>query len=127
MYEQYANGTRDPKKITQKANEHVRKFGQPKLRGITGENNHSWKGGRNITNMGYVRIRKFGGYVLEHRYVWETANGEIPDGYQIHHVNGNKKDNRLENLMIMTNSEHQTLHNKNKKRVNGSFARTDEV
>ena len=45
-----------------------------------------------------------------HRYVWEKEVGSIPRGCQIHHVNGDKSDNRIENLAIMTASGHQLLH-----------------
>jgi hypothetical protein len=45
-----------------------------------------------------------------HRYVWEKEVGKIPYGCQIHHINGNKADNRIDNLAIMTASGHQRLH-----------------
>lgn len=45
-----------------------------------------------------------------HRYVWEKEVGAIPKGCQIHHINGNKADNRIDNLAIMTASGHQRLH-----------------
>jgi hypothetical protein len=38
--------------------------------------------------------------VLEHRYVWEQAHGPLPDGATLHHKNGNRLDNRLENLEL---------------------------
>ena len=41
-----------------------------------------------------------------HRFIWEQANGPIPQGMQIDHLNRNKSDNRLENLDLKTPSEH---------------------
>jgi hypothetical protein len=46
----------------------------------------------------------------EHRVVWEEAHGPIPPGYHVHHVNGDKRDNRLENLALVTPQEHRHLH-----------------
>jgi hypothetical protein len=50
----------------------------------------------------YIEFTKNGKTWLEHRYVWTQANGEIPKGMQIHHINGNTKDNRLENLTMVS-------------------------
>jgi len=33
-----------------------------------------------------------------HRQIWEQHRGPIPKGWLIYHLNGNKMDNRLENL-----------------------------
>ena len=38
----------------------------------------------------------------------------LKDDYDIHHINEIKTDNRLENLQILTRSEHTSLHNLNK-------------
>ena len=45
-----------------------------------------------------------------HRYVWEQEVGPIPKGCHIHHLNGDKSDNRIENLAILTASGHHRLH-----------------
>lgn len=45
-----------------------------------------------------------------HRYVWETEVGDIPKGCQIHHIDGNKANNSITNLAIMTATGHQRLH-----------------
>lgn len=66
---------------------------------------------------GYIRIRAprhplagADGYVYEHRKVWYDANGEIPCGHHIHHVNEDKADNRLENLEMLSDSAHSLHH-----------------
>lgn len=48
-----------------------------------------------------------------YRDVWQYYNGEIPDGYVIHHVDENPDNNAIENLQCMTQAEHRRLHNEN--------------
>lgn len=45
-----------------------------------------------------------------HVLVWETFVGPIPEGYEIHHKNHNPKDNRLDNLELLSNEEHYKIH-----------------
>ena len=49
-----------------------------------------------------TKDRKF---IYVHRKVWEEHYGLIPSGMQVHHINGNKHDNRIENLKLMSNAE----------------------
>lgn len=51
------------------------------------------------------------GYVLHHRIVMENYLGRILQSHEVvHHINGNKKDNRLENLEVMNVDEHSRIH-----------------
>lgn len=43
-----------------------------------------------------------------HRIIWISENGIIPEGYCIDHINNDKKDNRIENLQLLTNAENST-------------------
>ena len=70
--------------------------------------------GRYKTPAGYWMLRwiEDGGYrfQFEHRRVWENANGPVPAGFVVHHINGDKSDNRLENLRLMRDGSHKSLH-----------------
>jgi hypothetical protein len=76
------------------------------------EKSHSWKGGRRVDQYGYIKIHAPGhpfadstNYVREHLYVVTEAYGEDfvrSNGGIVHHINGNKRDNRLENLVVCT-------------------------
>jgi hypothetical protein len=58
-----------------------------------------------LRNHGYFSLTT-GKRTLMHRYVWEKEKGAIPDNYDIHHLNGIKSDNRIENLECLSKSEH---------------------
>lgn len=45
-----------------------------------------------------------------YRFVWTLFNGPVPKGYVIHHIDHNKQNDRLDNLMLMTNEEHMKHH-----------------
>ena len=50
------------------------------------------------------------GSVLEHRKVLYDAGVDVPAGADVHHRNGNKSDNRLENLEVIAKDDHTRLH-----------------
>ena len=58
---------------------------------------------------GYYARTKAGRRYL-HLEIWEQANGSIPDGYEIHHADGDKTNNTLGNLELLTASEHGKRH-----------------
>ena len=48
---------------------------------------------------------------MNYRALWQEHHGPIPEGHVIHHVNGDRKDNRIENLRLLSTWVHALLHN----------------
>ena len=82
-----------------------------------GEKSCRWKGGRR-SREGYISVycpdhpyAAADNSVYEHRLVVEKEIGRyLTKDEFVHHINGIKDDNRIENLVILTNSEHARLH-----------------
>lgn len=67
--------------------------------------------GLHVTRKGYLRGRSADGRLqLGHVIAWESVNGTVPAGYQVHHINGDKQDNRLGNLLLVDAVTHKRLH-----------------
>lgn len=50
--------------------------------------------------------------VRAHVYVWEKYNGKVPPMHSVHHIDRNKANNSIENLTLLSYSEHSSLHSK---------------
>lgn len=56
------------------------------------------------------KLKINGKSIATHRYVWEQANGPIPDGWEVHHVDLDRFNNDLSNLQAMPAADHRALH-----------------
>ncbi len=70
--------------------------------------NPNWKEGRRVDRNGYIKISVRGKSYLEHRFVMERKLGRFLLPFEkVHHINGNRSDNRPENLVnILGQDEH---------------------
>lgn len=68
-----------------------------------------------IDKYGYVRVKPINGYkhCTIHQYIWICVNGDIPEGYDIHHIDGNKQNNSIYNLELIEKTEHIREHKQN--------------
>lgn len=75
---------------------------------------HTKFGNAKLMDNGYYRITTNGHYHLKylHRIIWEDFYGvSVPEGYIVHHKNGNKLDNCILNLQLVSNKKHSSMHN----------------
>jgi len=76
--------------------------------------NKGWfkfKGGH-INKHGYVIIKADGKIRTQHKYILERYLGRNLQPNEVtHHIDGNKTNNNINNLVVMTKKQHDMLHN----------------
>jgi hypothetical protein len=96
----------------------------------TATRQHRWNEGRMIASTGYAKVRvgrthplaDRNGYVYEHKLVWFSAGRTTLPGCVIHHSNGVKTDNRIENLEMLPRGTHNAHHNAERgRKSDGTF------
>lgn len=96
------------------------KSGKPKGPWPRGESHGAWKGGR-YQRKGYITVAVYRGerrrLIQEHRIVMERHLGRrLSPAEVVHHINGQKDDNRLENLMLFSSQAEHIQHHVNERK-----------
>jgi ribosomal protein L24E len=116
---EYKNNLRDLKGIHQT---HINLREKAKIKLKKGHKHFN----RNLGHDGYWQIYvPLSGWRREHLYLWEQKYGKIPNGYELHHIDGDKTNNNLKNITLLTKYQHRKLHNQPRDKNNGRFTTKD--
>lgn len=91
---------------------------------LRGANAPTWKGGTTRDGKDGYRLVNVGPNTqrLEHRVIMERHLGRaLTRDEVVHHINEDKGDNRIENLAVMTRSEHMRMHRRQRRGVSPSL------
>lgn len=78
---------------------------------------HGCNGYIQVMCKGHPHTNKWG-YILEHRLIMEQHIGRyLETNEHVHHINGIRTDNRLENLILIKSSQHPGMHKGPRKRT----------
>lgn len=112
--------TVSPGKVTNRSTGVTRRFCSRACWDEARKNGHDapkWRGGRYIDHQGYVSVfapdhpTAVNNRVREHRLVMERKLGRaLRRDEHVHHIDGDKTNNDLSNLVVMSKSEHMKLH-----------------
>ena len=77
------------------------------------DKNYNWKGGKRVESGGYVevyapenKLSRKNGYIKEHRLIMEEKIGRpLLKEENVHHIDGNKLNNKIENLELWNTSQ----------------------
>jgi hypothetical protein len=87
-----------------------------------GADHWHWRGGRSVTTGGYIQVwlrpedpffpmADKDAYVYEHRLIVARSLGRcLEPAEEVHHLDGDKGNNSLENLELLSKSEHAARH-----------------
>lgn len=86
-----------------------------RIKGGIDMTDNDWDLGRSYLHKeGYVIMYKYENgrqvTMMQHIFIYEQVHGKVPKDYHVHHINGVRNDNRIENLMCVDCSTHKRIH-----------------